>query len=110
MGHHLGDNDSYGAAIGLYRAITTMGKKAYVVTGTMSSSVKPLIDKFTTDNGYETLEIMLGYEDAMVFDYYLINGDKMAFISASTYSNDENLYDSLEEYTKEVVNSFKWNE
>ena len=53
MGHHLGDNDSYGAAIGLYRAITTMGKKAYVVTGTMSSSVKPLIDKFTTDNGYE---------------------------------------------------------
>ena len=60
--------------------------------------------------GYETLEIMLGYEDAMVFDYYLINGDKMAFISASTYSNDENLYDSLEEYTKEVVNSFKWNE
>ena len=41
---------------------------------------------------------MLGYEDAMVFDYYLINGDKMAFISASTYSNDENLYDSLEEY------------
>lgn len=47
----MGDNDSYGAAIGLYRAITTMGKKAYVVTGTMSSSVKPLIDKFTTDNG-----------------------------------------------------------
>ena len=46
----------------------------------------------------------------MAFDYYLINGDKMAFISASTYSNDENLYDSLEEYTKEVVNSFKWNE
>ena len=24
-----------------------------MVTGTMSSSVKPLIDKFTTDNGYE---------------------------------------------------------
>ena len=68
------------------------------------------IEVLTTDNGYETLEIMLGYEDAMVFDYYLINGDKMAFISASTYSNDENLYDSLEEYTKEVVNSFKWNE
>lgn len=68
------------------------------------------IEVLTTDNGYETLEIMLGYEDAMVFDYYLINGNKMAFISASTYSNDENLYDSLEEYTKEVVNSFKWNE
>ena len=68
------------------------------------------IEVLTTDNGYETLEIMLGYEDAMVFDYYLINGDKMAFISASTYSDDENLYDSLEEYTKEVVNSFKWNE
>ena len=52
-----------GAAIGLYRAITTMGKKAYVVTGTMSSSVKPLIDKFTTDNGYE--------EDMLLQEHWL---------------------------------------
>mgnify|MGYP006879774244 CR=1 FL=1 len=33
MGHHLGDNDSYGAAIGLYRAITTMGKKSLCGNG-----------------------------------------------------------------------------
>ena len=54
--------------------------------------------------------MLIGYEDSMEFCYYLLNGDKIAFISASTASNDENLYDSLEEYTKEVVNSFKWNE
>ena len=62
-----------------------------------------------TDNGYDALEMLIGYEDSMEFCYYLLNGDKIAFISASTASNDENLYDSLEEYTKEVVNSFKWN-
>ena len=67
------------------------------------------VEVLTTDNGYDALEIMIGYEDSMEFCYYLLNGDKIAFVSASTYSDDESLYDSLEEYTKEVVNSFKWN-
>ena len=66
------------------------------------------VEVLTTDNGYDALEMLIGYEDNMEFCYYLLNGDKIAFISASTYSDDENLYDSLEEYTKEVVNSFKW--
>lgn len=67
------------------------------------------IEVSTTDNGYDTLEIMLGYEDSMEFCYYVLNGDKIAFISADTYSDDETLYENLETYTKEVVNSFKWN-
>ena len=67
------------------------------------------VEVLTTDNGYDALEMLIGYEDSMEFCYYLLNGDKIAFISASTASDDENLYDSLEEYTKEVVNSFKWN-
>ena len=66
------------------------------------------VEVLTTDNGYDALEMLIGYEDNMEFCYYLLNGDKIAFISASTYIDDENLYDSLEEYTKEVVNSFKW--
>ena len=67
------------------------------------------VEVLTTDNGYDALEIMLGYEDSMEFCYYLLNGDKIAFISANTYSDDEELYENLETYTKEVVNSFKWN-
>lgn len=53
MGHHLGDNDSYGASVGLFRGISTMGKKVYIVTGPVSPSVKPIIEKFTTDEGYD---------------------------------------------------------
>ena len=67
------------------------------------------VEVLTTDNGYDALEMLIGYEDSMEFCYYLLNGDKISFISSSTASDDENLYDSLEEYTKEVVNSFKWN-
>ena len=40
----------------------------------------------------------------MEFCYYPLNGDKIAFISASTASDDENLYDKEYKEVKIVLN------
>lgn len=64
MGHHIGDNDSYGAAIGLYRAATAMGKKVYILVGEMSASVKPIISRFTVDEGYPE-DMFIGGNEAV---------------------------------------------
>lgn len=68
MGHHLGDNDSYGAAIGLFRATTTMGKKTYIVTGEISASVKPILSRFTVDEGYPEDMFVSGNEAVNLMD------------------------------------------
>ena len=51
MGHHIGDNDSFGAAIGFYRIAKTIGKEAHIVLGEVSSSVTPLVDAFKEADG-----------------------------------------------------------
>ncbi len=53
MGHQIGDNDSFGASIGVYRICKTIGKKAHIVLGDMSSSVKELVEAFQDAEGYE---------------------------------------------------------
>ncbi len=52
MGHSISDVDSIGAGIGIYCAAKVLGKKAQIVVNDATSSVKPLIDCFTTENGY----------------------------------------------------------
>lgn len=53
MGHHIGDNDSFGAAIGLYRVGKTIGKKTHIVLGDISGSVVPLVDEFKNSDAYD---------------------------------------------------------
>nr|MBP8715615.1 DHH family phosphoesterase [Lachnospiraceae bacterium] len=53
MGHRMADVDSFGAAIGIYRASTTMEKKAHIVLGEVSTSVQPLVDIFQNSQSYE---------------------------------------------------------
>ena len=50
MGHHIGDNDSFGASVGFYRIAKTIGKQAYIVLGDVSSSVKPLVQSLKNRN------------------------------------------------------------
>ncbi len=52
MGHSISDVDSIGAAVGIYCAAKVLGKKAQIVVNDPTSSVKPLIDCFTPENGY----------------------------------------------------------
>jgi c-di-AMP phosphodiesterase-like protein len=53
MGHSIGDVDSFGAAIGVYRIAKTLGKKAHIVINEVTSSVRPLLTRFLNNPDYE---------------------------------------------------------
>ena len=52
MGHRIADVDSFGAAIGIYRAAVTMEKKAYIVLNEITSSVRPFYQAFCENSQY----------------------------------------------------------
>lgn len=64
MGHHIGDNDSFGASVGFYRIAKTIGKQAYIVLGDVSSSVKPLVQSFKESELYDEEMFVSGSEAA----------------------------------------------
>ncbi len=53
MGHSLGDADSFGAAIGFYRAARTVSRRGYIVLNEVPVSIKPLVDRFMNNSEYE---------------------------------------------------------
>ena len=52
MGHKIGDTDSFGSAIGMYRIATALNKKAHVVINDITSSVRPMMDRFLENPEY----------------------------------------------------------
>ncbi len=52
MGHRLADMDSFGAAVGIWRAARTMEKKAYIVLNDITVSVRPLYNAFCENVAY----------------------------------------------------------
>ena len=52
MGHRMADVDSFGAAVGIYRAARTMEKKAYIVLDEITTSVRPFYDDFCKNSNY----------------------------------------------------------
>lgn len=62
MGHQIGDNDSFGASVGLYRICKTIGKKAHIVIGDMGSSVTELVDLFRDAEEYDDDLFLTGPE------------------------------------------------
>lgn len=52
MGHSIADVDSLGAAIGLFCAARELGKKARIVINTVTTSLRPLVEQFSVENGY----------------------------------------------------------
>jgi len=53
MGHSYGDIDSLGSAIGIYRIAKTLGKKAQIVVNEVTSSVRPMMERFRDNPDYE---------------------------------------------------------
>lgn len=53
MGHSIGDVDSFGAAIGIYRIAKTLGKKANIVINDVTKSIRPIMSRFTEVADYE---------------------------------------------------------
>jgi len=52
MGHRMADMDSFGAAIGIFRAAQVMEKKAHIVLNEISSSVRPFYNEFRKSAKY----------------------------------------------------------
>ncbi len=67
MGHSIGDVDSFGASIGIYRIAKTLNRKANVVLNEVNQSVKPIRDRFYTKE-YEDDMIVTGDEAKELVD------------------------------------------
>jgi c-di-AMP phosphodiesterase-like protein len=53
MGHKIGDVDSLGSAIGVYRIARSFNKKAHIVINEVTSSLRPMMNKFVGNSDYE---------------------------------------------------------
>lgn len=53
MGHKIGDVDSFGAAIGVYRIAKTFNKKTHIVINEVTTSLRPMMNRFVGNSDYE---------------------------------------------------------
>ncbi|MBQ1192755.1 MAG: DHH family phosphoesterase [Lachnospiraceae bacterium] len=53
MGHQIGDIDSFGSALGLYRAMKHMGKKVHIVINEITTSLRPVVERVVGSGEYE---------------------------------------------------------
>ncbi len=53
MGHQLSDIDALGAAVGVYRICKTINKRAYIVLNEVTTSLRPMLERFTGNDEYE---------------------------------------------------------
>ena len=53
MGHKNTDADSFGSAIGIYRAAKTLNKRTHIVLESPNSSVRPLMEGFLNSADYD---------------------------------------------------------
>ena len=68
MGHRLADIDSFGAAVGIYRIAVSMNKKAHIVLNEVTSSVRPMMDRFVESGEYPEDMFLKGPEAAGLVD------------------------------------------
>lgn len=52
MGHRIGDVDSFGASIGIYRIAQALNKKAHIVLDDVTSSMQPMVEMFRDKEEY----------------------------------------------------------
>ena len=52
MGHRMGDVDSFGASVGIYRIAKTLDKRAHIVLNDITSSMQPMVEMFQNKDEY----------------------------------------------------------
>lgn len=75
MAHKNPDMDAFGAAIGVYRMVTSMEKKAHIVINEVSSAISPIYSNFTANSIYGE-DMFINNEQALE----MINADTMLVI------------------------------
>ncbi len=64
MGHQNTDIDAFGAAVGIFRAADSLGKKCSIVINEVSNAIKPFVEAFTEDPEYSA-EMIITSNDAI---------------------------------------------
>ena len=64
MGHRMPDADSFGAAVGIYRAARTLERRAYIVLNEVPPSIQPMVDMFRNNPEYEE-DMIIGSQQAV---------------------------------------------
>lgn len=88
MGHKIGDMDSLGASVGIFRAMTHLGKKAYIVINDITTSVKPVMDRLMTLPEYEGVFINSNAAEDMVDSASVV---VVVDVNKPSYTECENL-------------------
>lgn len=52
MGHRMGDVDSFGASVGIYRIAKALDKRAHIVLNDVTSSMQPMVEMFRDNEDY----------------------------------------------------------
>lgn len=68
MGHRLTDVDSFGAAVGIYRIATALNKKAHIIINEVTTSVRPMQDRFIGNPDYPDDLFLTGAKAADLVD------------------------------------------
>lgn len=63
MGHTVGDMDSFGASIGIYRIVKNRGKKCFIVLNSLNSSIENIYDALVIEQPYY-LDDIITYDKA----------------------------------------------
>lgn len=64
MGHKVGDMDSFGASVGIYRVAKALDKKVHIVINEMNSTARQMFARFDAGNGYEE-DLFISSEQAL---------------------------------------------
>lgn len=65
MGHQITDVDSFGAAVGIYRAAKFLNKRAYIVINDVTTSIRPMMEGFITNPGEYEEDMFIPNERAV---------------------------------------------
>ena len=64
MGHRIGDVDSFGSSVGIYRIAKTLERKCHIVLNDVTTSMQPLVDLFKNNPEYED-DMIISNQQAM---------------------------------------------
>ncbi len=68
MGHKLGDIDSFGASIGIFRIATSLNKKSHIILNEVTTSVQPMMERFLHNPEYPEDLFLNGAQAAELVD------------------------------------------
>lgn len=97
MGHKVTDIDTFGAAIGIYRAARNVGKRAYILIDENGNSIRPYVAMFRDNKDYES-DMFINHQKALDI---LDDDTVLVIVDTNRPSNTE--CPSLLEHAKTIV-------